>query len=64
VADPRLGGDHLNTVRWERYDAAVDKLLDARGPATADADVLIRRPVASRRPADQPPYPPAGHISS
>jgi hypothetical protein len=51
VDDPRPGGEHLETVRWERYDAAVDSLLDARGPATADADPLICRNIAPRQPA-------------
>ena len=57
--DPRLGGDHLNTVRWERYDAAVGELLDARGPSTADADELIDRPVVRNRAA-RSPVPPGG----
>jgi hypothetical protein len=60
VDDPRLGGGHLETVRWERYDAAVGELLDARGPATADADELIRRPPARHRPAAPSPLPPGG----
>lgn len=60
MGDPRLDGGHLETVRWERYDAAVDSLLDARGPATADADPLIRRAVAPRRPPAPVPVPPGG----
>lgn len=60
MSDPRLGGDHLNTVRWERYDAAVGELLDARGPATADADELITRQVVRNRPAVHPRTPPGG----
>jgi hypothetical protein len=60
VSDPRLGGGHLDTVRWERYDAAVDSLLDARGAATADADPLIWRPAAPGRPAAPAPAPPGG----
>jgi pSer/pThr/pTyr-binding forkhead associated (FHA) protein len=60
MSDPRLDGAHLNTTRWEWYDAAVDELLDARGPATADLDPLIRRPVARVRPRYTRPVPAGG----
>jgi pSer/pThr/pTyr-binding forkhead associated (FHA) protein len=60
MSDPRLGGDHLETIRWERYDAAVGELLDARGPATGDADELIDRPVARVRPRHAQPVPARG----
>jgi hypothetical protein len=46
MSDPRLNGDHLGLTRHEQYDAAVDDLLDARGPDTADADPLARLPAA------------------
>jgi pSer/pThr/pTyr-binding forkhead associated (FHA) protein len=60
MSDPRLGGAHLNTTRCYRYDAAVDELLDARGPATGDADPLIRRPAARVQPRHQQPVPAGG----
>jgi len=60
MSDPRLGGAHLNTTRCFRYNAAVDELLDARGPATADVDPLIRRPVARSWPRHTQPVPAGG----
>lgn len=42
MSDPRLNGEHLNLFRRDQYDAAVDELLDARGPLTAEFDPLAR----------------------
>jgi hypothetical protein len=50
MSDPRLNGSHLGTTRHELYDAAVDELLDERGPVTAEADPLARPPRISRVP--------------
>jgi hypothetical protein len=44
MSDPRLNGSHLGATRHELYDAAVDELLDGRGPVTAEADPLARPP--------------------
>lgn len=50
MSDPRLNGGHLGTSRHEVYDAAVDELLDGRGPVTTDADPLARPPRIPRSP--------------
>ena len=50
MSDPRLDGSHLGATRHELYDAAVDELLDGRGPVTADADPLARPPKSHRAP--------------
>jgi hypothetical protein len=50
MSDPRLNGSHLGDTRHELYDAAVDELLDGRGPVTADADPLARPPRIPRAP--------------
>src|SRR5262245_48319036 len=50
MSDPRLNGSHLGATRHKLYDAAVDELLDDRGPATADADPLVRPPRTPRTP--------------
>jgi hypothetical protein len=50
MIDPRLDGSHLDTARHVLYDATVSELLDSRGPFTAEADPLARRPRAPRAP--------------
>jgi hypothetical protein len=50
MSDPRLNGSHLGCTRHELYDAAVDDLLDDRGPVTAEADPLARPPRIPRAP--------------
>ena len=50
MSDARLNGNHLGATRHERYDAAVDVLLDDRGPVTAEADPLARPPKMPRAP--------------
>jgi hypothetical protein len=58
MSDPRLQGSHLGATRHELFDAAVDELLDGRGPATAEADPLARPPKIPRPPRRrQPPLP-------
>jgi hypothetical protein len=49
--DPRLDGRHLSVARHDQYDAAVDDLLDTRGPETAFADQRVRPPLRVRPPA-------------
>lgn len=57
MGDPRLNGRHLGVSRRDQYEAAVDEMLDDRGPLTAAADPLARPPSIphpqSRR--EQPP---------
>jgi hypothetical protein len=48
MGDPRLNGGHLNVARRDQYDATVDELLDDRGPATSEADPLVRPPAIPR----------------
>jgi hypothetical protein len=50
MSDPRLNGSHLGATRHDHYDAAVDELLDDRGPVTAEADPLARPPKIPRAP--------------
>jgi hypothetical protein len=50
MSDPRLNGSHLGATRHDLYDAAVDELLDDRGPVTAEADSLARLPRIPRAP--------------
>lgn len=50
MSDPRLNGSHLGCTRHELYDAAVDDLLDDRGPITSEADPLARPPRNPRTP--------------
>ena len=59
MADPRLDGDHLETARWDQYWAAVDDLLDVRGPVTTAADPRARPPAVTR-PPETGPLPPGG----
>jgi hypothetical protein len=59
MADPRLDGDHLNTARGDQYWAAVDEMLDYRGPLTSAADPLARLPAVTR-PQPPGPLPPGG----
>ena len=59
MGDPRLDGHHLSVSRYDLYDAAVDELLDARGPITAAVDLLVRRP-ANGRGIRAEPLPPGG----
>jgi len=60
LGDPRLNGGHLEVVRRVRYDAAVDELLDGRGPLTALFDPLARPPAAPRGARGSGPPPPGG----
>jgi hypothetical protein len=60
MSDPRLNGSHLDVARHERYDAAVDEFLDERGPLTAEADLLVRRPYGPKAPARREAPPPGG----
>jgi hypothetical protein len=50
MSDPRLNGSHLGDTRHGLYDAAVEELLDGRGPVTAAADPLARPPRGPRAP--------------
>jgi hypothetical protein len=59
MSDPRLNGSHLDVARHDQYDAAVDELLDGRGPLTGAADPLARPPSPSQVPACRR-GPPAG----
>ena len=49
MGDHRLNGSHLNVARRDQYDATVDEMLDDRGPATSEADPLIRPPSHPRQ---------------
>jgi pSer/pThr/pTyr-binding forkhead associated (FHA) protein len=60
MGDPRLNGSHLSVARHDQYDAAVDEVLDDRGPATAAADLLVRPPSAPRKSARRQAPPPGG----
>ncbi len=44
MSDPRLSGSHLSQNRQGRYVAAVEAMLDCRGPLTSEADPLTRPP--------------------
>jgi pSer/pThr/pTyr-binding forkhead associated (FHA) protein len=59
MSDPRLNGRHLDVARHDQYDATVDEMLDARGPATVPADPGVRPSVALRAPT-RPQAPPPG----
>jgi len=60
MSDPRLNGSHLGATRHELYDAAVDELLDGRGPVTAEADPLARPPRIPRAPCHRQSPRPGG----
>src|SRR5215470_5501902 len=60
MSDPRLNGDHFGATRHELFDAAVDELLDDRGPVTAEADPLARPPRIPRAPRRWQSPPPGG----
>ena len=60
MSDPRLNGNHLGATRHERYDAAIDAMLDARGPVTGVADPLARPSATPPRPIRQQVPPPGG----
>jgi hypothetical protein len=59
MGDPRLNGSHLSVARHDQYDAAVNEMLDDRGPLTADADPWVRPP-AMPRASVRREAPPAG----
>lgn len=58
--DPRLNGSHLSVARHDQYDAALDEMLDDRGPITAAADPLARLPALPRRSVLRQAPPPGG----
>src|SRR5262245_4316660 len=60
MSDPRLNGSHLSVARYDQYYAAVDDMLDDRGPLTAAADPLARRPAGPRRVVPRLRCPPGG----
>src|SRR5450432_2559210 len=60
MADARLNGNHLNVGRRDQYDAAVDEMLDDRGPLTSEADPLVRPPLVRRAPVSREAPPPCG----
>jgi pSer/pThr/pTyr-binding forkhead associated (FHA) protein len=60
MSDLRLNGSHLGDTRHAQYDAAVDEMLDTRGPATADADPLVRLPLNPPLPVRRESPPPGG----
>jgi hypothetical protein len=60
MSDPRLNGSHLDVARHDQYDAAVDEMLDDRGPVTAEADPLARPPSIPRVPVPRQAPPPGG----
>lgn len=59
MSDPRIGGGHLSIGRHDQYDAAIDDMLDARGPLTGAADPLVRAP-SLQQPVRRGPVPPGG----
>jgi pSer/pThr/pTyr-binding forkhead associated (FHA) protein len=60
MGDPRLDGRHLNVARRDQYEAAVDDVLDDRGPLTAAADPLARPPATPQVRARREQPPPGG----
>ncbi len=60
MSDPRLNGSHLDVARHDQYDAAIDELLDDRGPVTSEADPLARPPSVPRAPVRREAPPPGG----
>jgi hypothetical protein len=60
MSEPRLNGSHLGATRHELYDAVVEKLLDDRGPVTAEADPLARPPRTPRALCRWQSLPPGG----
>lgn len=42
--DPRLNGNHLSIPRLDQYGAAIEEMLDCRGPDTTTYDSLVRPP--------------------
>jgi hypothetical protein len=60
MSDPRLNGSHLSIARHDQYDAAVDEMLDDRGPLTCAADVFVRSPAFPRAPIRREAPPPGG----
>jgi hypothetical protein len=60
MGDPRLNGSHLCMARHDQYDAAVDEMLDDRGPVTAAADPLARLPKTSKALVRRGSLPPGG----
>jgi pSer/pThr/pTyr-binding forkhead associated (FHA) protein len=60
MGDPRLNGSHLSVARHDQYDAAVDEMLDDRGPATAAQDPRVRPPALPRQSVRREAPPPGG----
>lgn len=60
MSDPRFNGSHLCVARHDQYDAAVDELVDSRGPLTAVSDPLVRQPAHTRIVVLPKPVPPGG----
>jgi len=60
MSDPRLNGSHLSIARHDQYDAAVDEMLDHRGPRTCAADPFARWPKIPRAPVRREAPPPGG----
>ena len=63
MSDPRLNASHLTVARHDQYDAAVDEMLDHRGPLTSDADPFARPPEDPRAPVRREAPPPGGTYS-
>jgi hypothetical protein len=57
MSDPRLNGNHLSIARFDQYEAAVNEMIDHRGPSTADLDPYVRPPIRIHNPIrrDAPP---------
>jgi hypothetical protein len=61
MGDPRLDIRHLGRSRWVvRYEAAINEMLDDRGPVTTAADPLARPPRTAKAVAHHAPLPPGG----
>jgi pSer/pThr/pTyr-binding forkhead associated (FHA) protein len=60
MRDPRLDGKHLHIARRDQYDAAVDEMLDDRGPRTSAADPLVRMPSVPLKTVRRAAPPPGG----
>jgi pSer/pThr/pTyr-binding forkhead associated (FHA) protein len=63
MLDPRLSGSHLDVARHDQYDAAIDEMVDARGPSTSAADPLVRLSALPTAPVRRESPPPGGRYT-
>jgi hypothetical protein len=63
MRDPRLNGSHLGVARHDQYDAAIDEMVDARGPSTSAADPFVRLSALPSAPILRAAPPPGGRYT-